>query len=145
MGNSAYGIIIRANSSVPECYAFDVSPTYQYFSIWKKVSDRWYSMRGWTWSGAINYRLNEWNILKVIANGPNFTFYINNILVASVSDSSFPAGRIALEVADYSGFGGNILFDNIRLTKSTSGSVNGEVVIPQSVPGRLLLKDFRKE
>lgn len=142
-GDGAYGIIIRANPAITECYAFDVAPSYQEYSIWKKISDRWYAMKSWTYNGVIRYKYNEWNILKVVANGSNFTFYINNQLVASVNDGSYPAGRVAIEVADYSGFGGNILFDNISLTKSTGGSVQGEVAIPQPVSKGQLPKGLK--
>lgn len=56
------------------------------FSVWKGVNGSWTVLKSWTSSAAISK--NNWNTLKVIADGTQLRFYINNILVWYGTDSS---------------------------------------------------------
>jgi hypothetical protein len=50
---------------------------------------------GWTTTSAINQG-SAWNVLRVIANGSNFSFYINGTSVWTGSDSSHTSGRVGV-------------------------------------------------
>jgi inhibitor of cysteine peptidase len=65
-----------------------------YFSVWKGVGGVWTALKGWTATTAI--APNNWNTLKVIADGNQFRFYINNILVWSGSDGSLTSGQVGI-------------------------------------------------
>lgn len=50
-----------------------------------------------TFSSAI-VQGNEWNELRVVANGSSLTFYINNVQVASLTDSTYLAGNVGIGI-----------------------------------------------
>ncbi len=64
------------------------------FSVWKHVNGAIVAKKGWTLSSSI--AKNDWNTLKVIADGNQLRFYINNKLVWNGSDASFKTGQVAL-------------------------------------------------
>jgi photosystem II stability/assembly factor-like uncharacterized protein len=67
-----------------------------YFMVTKKVTgDDTAILQDWTVSAAIN-PWDAWNILRVVANGSTFAFYINGTLVWVGSDASMSAGRVGL-------------------------------------------------
>jgi len=49
-------------------------------------------LKNFTFSSAI--KPNDWNILRVVANGSTFKFYINGILVDTVSNSARSKGYV---------------------------------------------------
>ena len=66
------------------------------YSIWKVFPDgSSTALQFWTSSSAINTG-RAWNILRVIANGSNFYFYINGTLVWSGTDSTYSSGRVGI-------------------------------------------------
>ncbi len=65
-----------------------------YFSVWKSVAGVTTAVKNWTTSAAISK--NNWNTLKVIADGAQFRFYINNVLVWSGSDGSLASGQVGV-------------------------------------------------
>jgi len=64
------------------------------FSVWKHVNGAVVAIKGWTLSSSIVK--NNWNLLKVTADGPALRFYINNTLVWAGSNTSFTNGKVAL-------------------------------------------------
>jgi hypothetical protein len=60
---------------------------------------------------ALNFQLDHWYHLKAVANGNNFEFYIDGELIASLSDSRHPTGRVGLAVN-----GAVAHFDNLVIT-----------------------------
>jgi photosystem II stability/assembly factor-like uncharacterized protein len=68
------------------------------FSVYKRVAGgSAVTLKYWTYSAAINQG-TAWNILRVVANGSAFAFYINGTLVWVGSDSSMSAGRVGLSM-----------------------------------------------
>jgi photosystem II stability/assembly factor-like uncharacterized protein len=66
------------------------------FSVWKRVAGgSSVAVQDWTASSAINQG-SSFNTLRVVANGPNFYFYINGTLVWSGTDYSLSSGRVGL-------------------------------------------------
>ena len=39
-----------------------------------------------------------WNTVKVVANGSNFKYYINNVLQADFSDATYPSGMVGFQM-----------------------------------------------
>ncbi|MFH0983764.1 MAG: family 16 glycoside hydrolase, partial [Planctomycetota bacterium] len=74
-------------------YAFGLDGN-EYF-IFKVVSGTMTYLQTWTSSPAINPP-TEWNTLKVVAQGPVLDFYINGVLVQSLTDGDLVSGRIGL-------------------------------------------------
>ena len=60
---------------------------------------------------ALNFQLDHWYHLKAVTDGNNFEFYIDGELVASLSDSQHPTGRVGLAVN-----GAVAHFDNLVIT-----------------------------
>ncbi|HSF80847.1 MAG TPA: M4 family metallopeptidase, partial [Anaerolineales bacterium] len=64
------------------------------FSVWKWQNGSETALKSWTASGAIV--ADTWNILRVVANGPNFTFYINGTKVWEGADDTHLSGMLGL-------------------------------------------------
>ena len=60
-------------------------------------------LREWTPTAAINQGLNVANRLKIIANGAELGFYVNDILLTQVSDTALTEGRIGLDAGSFAG------------------------------------------
>jgi hypothetical protein len=73
-------------------------------------------VREWTSTEAINQGLNVANRLKVIANGPNLAFYVNDILLTEISDSTLAEGLVALDAGSFAGTALQVSFDNVSIT-----------------------------
>lgn len=67
-----------------------------FFSIWKSTGGIQIPLEDWTTTTAIVR--NNWNTLKVIADGTRLLFYINNVLVWSGADGSFASGQVGVEM-----------------------------------------------
>ena len=101
----ANAIIIRGDSTkVTSDGYWDDYYTFQYvndgsYSIWKRVNGVSTALAGWTSHSAIVK--NGWNTLKIVTtNGAptQMKFYINNTLVATITDSSLKRGRIGFRI-----------------------------------------------
>jgi len=57
------------------------------------------------------FQSDRWYRIKGVADEDNFQFYIDGELMVSLSDSRFPAGRVALDVN-----GSTVQFDNVVIT-----------------------------
>ena len=62
------------------------------FSVWRGVNGTWVILKAWTASSAIVP--NDWNTLKVVADGSNFQYYINDTLVWSGTDTAIASGQV---------------------------------------------------
>ena len=70
---------------------------YASFAIFEANSDGSYTnIQPWTMSSAI--KLNNWNILRVVANGGTFRFYINGTLVYSLTDYTYSKGYVGFQI-----------------------------------------------
>ena len=97
------------------------------YSIWKMTSPTSYSaIQGWTSSSAI--KKNDWNVLRVYANGSTFKFYINGTLVKSFTSSWRTSGYVGVGFADYGKAGDLFGVDWATLTKLSAKNVNADEV-----------------
>ena len=86
------GVVFRLMGD--EYYMFKVSPGLQEYMLDLRHSGEWMTLIDWTPTSAI---LSEgWNRIEVQADGSSFYFYINGILVDSISDQTLARGRIGL-------------------------------------------------
>ncbi|GJQ59530.1 MAG: tandem-95 repeat protein [Candidatus Scalindua sp. AMX11] len=65
------------------------------FSVWKTVNDYNFSLQSSAPSSAIHTG-DAWNVLRVVANGPNLRFYINGTLVWVGWDNDLSSGRVGM-------------------------------------------------
>jgi hypothetical protein len=113
--SSAYGLLFRMQSS-QEFYRFAITGNGQYV-VEKRLADgswvRLTETADWQDSSLINLGYNNPNRLRVVANGANLFFYINNELVAQVADGSYGRGLLALEAGTFNQPGTRAAFDNL--------------------------------
>ncbi|MBN2269586.1 MAG: hypothetical protein JXN61_03175 [Sedimentisphaerales bacterium] len=82
------------------------------YFIYKQVSGVFTTLVGWTDSEYLN-PVTEWNTLKVVAQGPNLYFYINENLVNSVIDGDLISGRIGLLGYTSTSYANSHFFDDV--------------------------------
>ena len=79
------------------------------------------TIKGYTASSAINTGTNQWNKIKIVAQGSDFTLYINDVFVDTVTISGVPSeGKIGL--VTWTGYT-KVIFDDVTLTLPTSPTV----------------------
>lgn len=85
--------------------------------------------KNWTASSAVNTGLGTYNTLKIVRNGSNYTYYLNNTVVASFSDSTYDPKYII--ILGYCGGSMTQLNFDYALVDigSTAGSMPPEPVI----------------
>jgi serine/threonine protein kinase len=120
-----FGLVLRYSQKNPNTqtfYCFEVKPTnknaeYQFRKYDSSQSDPWNLL--WHQPLGSEYHLGKGpassNTVKVVANGPNFTFLVNGKQVGTVSDSSLQLGQIGMLVNQS---GAEIAFSNLILTHS---------------------------
>jgi hypothetical protein len=85
-----------------------------YFYIAAGFGSVWQDWMDWTFTTAI--RRGDFNVLRVVASGNNYSFYINKRLVAYGNMSGLSSGVVGIE--HYSEFpGGNILMIDYAVLK----------------------------
>jgi len=91
------------------------------FSVWQISGGSSTPLVGWTYSPAIVPY--GWNTLKVVANGGDMEFYINDILVASGHDETHTAGRVGISMWRGSDAKAPLLVDWVRVSSSAAPAV----------------------
>jgi hypothetical protein len=95
------------------------------------------TLKGWTSHAAI-VQGNNWNTLKVVAVGSTMKFYINNVLVWTVSDSTFATRQVGLTMyRDSASTGNALLVDWAKLSTTPTADFNmDEPIVPgEEFPG----------
>ncbi len=113
---SSYGVLFRVTED-GQFYRFDITGNGLYMVERRAADGTWARLvREWTPTAAINQGLNVANRLKIIANGPDLSFYVNGILLTQVSDANLTSGAIALDAGSFAGKGLQVAFDNVSVT-----------------------------
>jgi hypothetical protein len=113
---SSYGVLFRMQDA-GQFYRFEITSNGLYMVERRNSDGTWTRLvRDWTPSTAINQGLNVANRLKIIAAGPNLTFYANDILLTQVTDSGYSGGAIALDAGTFGGGNLQVSFDNLSIT-----------------------------
>lgn len=92
--NADYGLAFRLVTE-NSFYTFTISDTGQ-FAVQMLFRGEWSTLIEWTPTGTV--RPGEVNRLQVLAQGDQFTFYINGQEVDSLSDNTIPQGRAGLVI-----------------------------------------------
>jgi len=111
--NNDHGLLLRyldANNF----YRFTISGT-GYYAFDKYKDGQWVTLVDWTESSAI-VAGRATNRLRVVCQGANFTFYVNDTRVGEAQDADFSSGDVGIEVGTYKDPGSvHVSFDNFRV------------------------------
>ena len=99
------------------------------YAVYKLVNGEILALQSWTQINAINNA--GWNELRVVAQGTNLAYYINDQLVWSGSDSTHTKGRVGIVFYPDTLTGQKLLADWATLTE-----LNGSVYVGE-MPARL--------
>lgn len=111
--DSSYGILFRVQDP-QRFYRFEITANGLYVVERHNPDGTWTRLvQDWLPSDAINQGLNVANRLKVIANGPEITLYVNDILLQQVTDATYPSGAIALSAGTFGGNSLQVSFDDL--------------------------------
>lgn len=115
----AGGFYFRLNPTNDKDYEFLVSQ-YGRYGLWRDDSSlSFQTFVDWAPNPVINRGLGQTNLIAVVANGNTITAYVNNVKVASVTDSAYSHGRIRF-VANPLSKGGHsteVAFSNAKMWK----------------------------
>ena len=95
-----YGLILRAQSPLDgsnqggRYYVFEVGDRGE-VGAWRREQSQWIDLLPWQSNEAVRPGIAE-NRLEVRANGPQFTFSVNDTPVAQVSDATLPSGAVGV-------------------------------------------------
>ncbi len=98
----SHGINVRGIPGSPDggwlnAYQFQINRR-GYFSVWRGVNDQWVALQNWTYTPALRQGDN-WNTLRVLAQGSNLYYYINGTLVWSGYDTTLTSGKVGAFIA----------------------------------------------
>jgi hypothetical protein len=127
------GLVFGADDKCNVYYVLDVSPGSQAWSVWRMDdtgSHKEQNLLPWRTTNIIKQL--GWNDLKIVANGKNFSFFINDQKVGSTTINGIPSsGKIGFATYVYSALG-IAAFDDVLLTVGTkTSSVAGEPVLQE--------------
>lgn len=94
---------------------FSVCDTQDFSIDYYSPETDWDTLQNWTSLTAI--RPNDWNQLAVTRRGTEYSFYINDQLAATVTESRMGEGYFSMFVTIYDAYPGEIWFDNFALQK----------------------------
>ncbi len=116
---SSYGVLFRKVDG-NQFYRFDITGSGLYIVERRDADGRWTRLvPDWTPTAAINQGLNVANRLKIIAAGNELTFYVNEMLLTQVTDSTYSGGAIALDAGSFGGGDLQVTFDNLVISSGT--------------------------
>lgn len=101
------------------------------FSVHKILADgSWVTLKTWTYTPAV---VKEgWNVLKVVATGNTFRFYINGTKVWQGTKPGPASGRVGLSMYSQDGIGDDFRIDWAQLTVATAGTAGFPSSAPQA-------------
>ncbi len=110
--DNEFGVIVRYRDN-GNYYMFQISSD-GYYGVRKRVNGEWETLVPWETSPHINQGQSS-NHLILIAQGPNFGFYVNGRPLVDVVDASFAEGDIGLFAGAFDEAGVRINFDNLEV------------------------------
>jgi len=133
--DSRWGVVFRGNSNQSVWYLVYLEPWAPTgrWSMWKYDSGSWSAIRSYSASGAINTGTNQWNKLKIVAQGEDFSVYINDVFIDTVTIAGVPSeGKVGLTT--YTGYD-FVKFDDVILSLSTTAAKGKKGKIAFLIPG----------
>ncbi len=118
--NNGYGMLFRVDDSTDSFYVFEVSGDgFVWIGYCQDLceSEAIALVSGdWFRSPAVKTGLQATNRLRVIADGPIMTFFVNGVEVGRTSDSRLTKGDIAVMIEALGEPGIRVAFDNFSVT-----------------------------
>lgn len=118
--NNGYGMLFRVDDSTDSFYVFEVSGDGFVWIGWcdNLCDTAAEALVGGDWfrSPAVKQGLQETNHLRVVADGPLMTFFVNGVEVGRTSDSRLTEGDIAVMVEALGERNVRVVFDNFKFT-----------------------------
>jgi hypothetical protein len=110
---SSYGLLFRMQNP-DQFYRFDITGNGLYVVERHNGDGTWTRfLDDWTESEAIKQGLSVTNRLKVVAQGPVLSFYVNDQMLNQFKDASYATGQIALDAGTFGRGGLQVAFDNV--------------------------------
>jgi hypothetical protein len=113
--DNGYGMLFRVNTDEDSFYVFKVSSDGYVFIAFCTAGCAQQEVlvdRDWFESQAINRGFNTTNTLRVVATGPEMSFFINDTEVGQATDDSLMHGDIGLFGETFAPGGLRVAFDN---------------------------------
>ena len=112
---STYGLLFRMQGP-EEFYRFAITGDGMYvlerhdpLGATVRFTDDWHS------SNVIKTGHGSTNVIKVVADGPRMSFYVNDALLEEVTDDSYRSGQIALSAGTFDSAETQVSFDNLSV------------------------------
>jgi hypothetical protein len=116
--DNGYGMLLRVDTAAESFYVFKVSSDgYVYIGLCSDSCADQQALvdRDWFGSPAVAQGLGVTNILRVVAEGPNLIFYVNDVEVGQVNDETLEAGDIGMIAEVFTPGGLRVAFDNFTV------------------------------
>ena len=108
LNNGALGISLGTGTSMGSAYGYYFGTTNTASYVIVRMNGYGYaphnlpgashtSVKNWTDNSAINAG-DQWNVFKIVRTGSNYTFYANNTVLHSFSDSTYDLRYLAIVV-----------------------------------------------
>jgi hypothetical protein len=117
--NNGYGMLFRVDEATDSFYVFEVSGDgYVWIGYCQELCEtEAVALVGGDWfrSPAVKTGLMATNHLRVVADGPKMTFFVNGTEIGRTADSRLAEGDIAVMVEALGESGVHVLFDNFSV------------------------------
>lgn len=110
------GLIFRLNPTAQEFYVLELNSEGEYRFIRARGNNplNWLTLIDWTRTNAIASGYGQTNTLLVIADGPDFRFYVNKqLIITNYTDAAYSTGLIGLLVGGDNPGGAEAVFSNV--------------------------------
>jgi hypothetical protein len=117
--DNGYGMLFRVDSKAGNFYLFKVSSDgYVYIGLCQNNCAQSTALvdRDWFASPAVKQGHDQTNHLRVLADGPQMTFFVNGAEVGQANDNTLHKGDIGLVVETFTPGGLRVTFDNFNVT-----------------------------
>jgi hypothetical protein len=109
-----YGLLVRYQDDGESFYWFEISSD-GYYSVDLLQAGEWTTLVDWESTNAIQQGTGTTNRLKLICAGDQFVFYVNDVYLTEVKDSTFADGSVGLAAGDFDHGGVVVHFDNLKI------------------------------
>lgn len=111
--DNEFGVIFRYVDG-DNYYLFSISSD-GYYRLQKQVDGEWETILGWFSSEAIKVGEGSDNHITILAEGSQFTFLVNDVLLEQIEDDTFDTGGLGLAAGTFDEGDVEIAFDNVEI------------------------------
>jgi len=121
--NSRWGVGFRATSNFTRWHLVYLDPAAGKWGMWEYDDGSWTSIQGYIANGAINTGADQWNKIKIVALGEDFSVYVNDVFLDTLTVAGVrSSGKIGLVTNLMYDF---VKFDDVSVSLSTTIAVKG--------------------